>query len=121
MAMTLSDKIASRVWKDSGATWNYSDASPVHGYMVSMRETEYVCSVYEFGPDVVEAYVATTPLPKGDYFYGAWVEDGKVYLDVSINVTTRDEAMMIADLEDQLAVFDVYTGTVVQSDHLATA
>jgi hypothetical protein len=44
--------------------------------------------------------------------FGGWRDpfDGRIYLDVSILVEDREQALALAREHDQLAVFDFWTG-----------
>ena len=108
------DALYAEILVMGGASWNATEDAPVFGYLVSVRETEYVVPVEEFGPEVIDAYMAVTSLPEGAY-YGAWVEDDHVYLDVSLHVTTEAEALLIADIENQKAVYDAYEGRCIDT------
>lgn len=37
---------------------------------------------------------------------GLWVNDGKLYIDISINIESLDEALKIAIEKNELAIFD---------------
>ena|SRR5690606_6928512 len=101
------DTIFTEILVNSGATWGTSQV-PNFGYMVSIRDYEYVTNVHDFGPNVIDAYEQCTPLQDGTY-YGAWIDGDNAYLDLSIWTATEEEAHMIADLEDQKAIFNLYT------------
>lgn len=101
------DALYAEILVKGGASWNANDAAPVFGYLVSVQETEYVVPVEDFGPEVIDAYVEMTELPDGAY-YGAWIAEDHVYLDVSLHVTTEAEAWLVADIENQKAFYDAY-------------
>lgn len=103
--------ITATIFAEDGATWGDIEV-PTFGYMVSVKGYEYVTDVYTFGPDTVEAYEAATPLREGMY-YGAWIDGTDVYLDASLWVPTEAEALMIADLEDQKAIYSLYDHEVI--------
>lgn len=45
-------------------------------------------------------------LKKLSAFVGFWIDDGKIYLDISVNVGDKKEALRIAKENKQLAIYD---------------
>lgn len=75
------------------------------GYMVSIKGKEL-----QVPKDNIKAlrialkcYILDTPKP---YYIGAWVDNGIVYIDNSLRVTTKKEALKIAKENEQLAIYD---------------
>ena len=112
--MKTANDVYADIMTGNGATWGPQGDMPSYGYLVSVRETEYIVHVRDFCPDVIDAYMTVTSLPEGAY-YGAWVEDDHVYLDVSLHVTTEAEALLVADIENQKAVYDAYEGRCIDT------
>jgi hypothetical protein len=105
--MRTPDSLYSDIMVFGGALWDDTDELPFYGYLVALGEYSYSTDVFDFGPDVVEAYLATTPLPQ-DGYYGAFIDGDRVHLSVSLHATTKAEAHVIADLEDQEVVVNLY-------------
>ena len=81
------------------------EMNPTTGYMVSIMGREKI--VDELTDEVVRQYlqdnfIHITPTT----YFGAWFNDGKWYLDVSMNIQDRDIAIGIAQKNEQLAIWD---------------
>ena len=75
------------------------------GYMVSLSGYEKVIKDIKF----LELAQVKSYLKKAkrlNAFVGFWVDDGKIYLDLSINISNKKEALKIAKNNKQLAIFD---------------
>lgn len=97
-----------KILENGGATLNpntLEDAGLKEGYMVALNELEEVIPVESFNASQLER-MASIARAKGGYL-GAWVNDNKVYLDISYNVLTRHDAIIIGEREKQLAIWDV--------------
>ena len=90
-----------------GMTWSPDRETPNYGYMISLKDYEYVCHIDDFDVSVVDAYQEVRPNTPNSYL-GAWVHGDNVYLDISLHVNTKAEAYMIADIENQFAVYNLY-------------
>jgi hypothetical protein len=85
------------------------ELSDCGGYAVSIfpdRGTQVNSD--EFGPDDILAFSRKNAdiLDKKGAILGAWRDNGKVYLDVSIFVENRDRALFLAKQHAQLAIYD---------------
>ncbi|MGW1867977.1 hypothetical protein ACWCPS_20700 [Streptomyces mauvecolor] len=100
---------------DGGLTFSPFLPTPVVGYMVSIAGSERTIPLEDFGPESLAEYVGDYAASVADrgLFYGAWVDEGLVYLDLSMNVIDRSEAVAMGHLESQLAIFDVANGDVI--------
>lgn len=91
---------------------------PTDGFMVALLGHEQTFTTEEFEVTHLVRYVAdkfevlTGP---GEVYLGAWVSDGLVYLDVSECIADRAEALTLAALRTQLAVWDVVKGEEVST------
>ncbi|MFD7336701.1 hypothetical protein ACFV98_11940 [Streptomyces violascens] len=114
MQMTLQDQCRTIV-DDGGLTFSPFELTPVVGYMVSIAGSERIIPLEDFGPENLAEYVGDYAASVADLglFYGAWVDEGLVYLDLSMNVIDRSEAVAMGHLESQLAIFDVANGDVI--------
>lgn len=106
---------AAQILANGGATWRPgSDAAqPQNGYMVSVRDAEYTLPVSEFSDSDVERYTAkyfNTVNQSANRYFGAWVNDGVVFLDVSVHLSNRDDAIRRGVAEKQLSIFDLNVG-----------
>lgn len=75
------------------------------GYMVSLEGHEKVVKkIDHLELATVKRYLKNAK--KLNAFVGFWVDNGLIYLDLSINIKTKKEALKIAKNNKQLAIFD---------------
>ncbi|MFI6682534.1 hypothetical protein [Streptomyces sp. NPDC050485] len=112
--MTLVEQCRAIV-NDGGLTFSPILPTPVGGFMVSIAGSERTVPIESFGPEVLAEYMAdyASHVASRGLFYGAWIDGGMVYLDLSMNVQDRAEAMALGRLESQLAIFDIANNDVV--------
>lgn len=100
-----------------GFTYNLETRDTVStGYAVSTRKGfEKVYPQAEFHPDIILDYVIhyAEVFNKPGNCLGAWVDDCKVYLDVSTVVADAATAKALCFEHDQLAYFDLAKGETV--------
>lgn len=80
------------------------------GYAVSpYKERELQIPLNEFDSNALQSYVLENSdlLAKEAHFLGAWIDNSIVYLDVSIQVSQKQNALKIAKQANQLAIFDL--------------
>jgi hypothetical protein len=49
-------------------------------------------------------------------YLGGWVNEDKVYLDLSLNIDDKKEAMSVANNNNQVAIFDLNSKIWIQVD-----
>ncbi|MCM1967768.1 hypothetical protein [Streptomyces sp. G1] len=101
--------------RDGGLTFSPVRPAPTGGYMVSVAGSERMIPLGSFGPENLTDYFAeygARVLGEG-FFFGAWVDGGFVYLDLSMNLRDRSEAEVMGRLESQLAIYDIANGQVI--------
>lgn len=86
--------------------------SPTTGYMVGLnREHGGVAHTFplsELTPERLAAHRNEAQAKAGtDAYQGGWIENGKVYLDVSHNVQNRDEAVAMGKKHNQKAIYHI--------------
>lgn len=88
---------------------NHFGDAPGSGYMVSVEGSEQVIPVAGLKADDIVRFRAAhaDALAAPDTFLGAWVEDGKVFLDVSKVVHDRNAALQAGRDGRQLAIYDL--------------
>jgi hypothetical protein len=120
-----------------GFSINENGDNPSSGWMVSQAGTERSFSIEDLASaepndlrenpvepwhDNVKAEVNRfisdnrSDLSQPGTFLGGWVDEGRLYLDVSHNIQSKDEAMTYAEDNDQLAAFNAGTGEYVRFD-----
>lgn len=98
--------IKSFIIKNGGATLNHNGA-PVKlksGYQVSVHDVAIIPLKY-FSRKVFEMIMAYERLKRGDYM-GLWIEDDKVFIDVSRRIATKREALRVGREYRQRAIYD---------------
>jgi hypothetical protein len=101
-ASTLVDQIA-----DSGGySVNADGQSPETGYMVSVVGAEVIFPLASVTAAELQHYCDNHPLLP-DQFWGAWSDNGLLYLDVSENIASLDCALRIGRERHQIAIWDV--------------
>lgn len=106
------DELVSRLEDEGGFSYDMvRDEFPSKGYAVSPFKEREVVHPYEKGKtlDQVFNYADANAdiLTQEDAVFGGWVEDGKVYFDVSILAETPEKAGEIAKAHGQRAYFDL--------------
>jgi hypothetical protein len=97
---------------------HFGDA-PKTGYMVSRDGSEKVIPVSSLTADDVAAFRSKyrTALTNPNTYLGAWVYEGKVFLDVSDHLQDKAEAIQLAYKNHQLAIFDLAAMDSIDTSH----
>lgn len=81
--------------------------NPTTGFMVSLPDSEKVVNVSELtSADIRAQLTKMLARDSENLFFGAWVDDNKVYLDFSLNLEDKNEALLFGELWAQLAIWD---------------
>lgn len=109
-------KFKQSILNNGGASYNLLNGqlNPTDGYMVSIKGHEVVIGenwVYKTQYHIAEyikekAIILCGAVTNSRFFIGAWVDDNKLYLDVSMKVTTKEEAEKMAMDNEQKAYYD---------------
>lgn len=109
--------LSSRLVAEGGFTYQpITKESPVDGYMVSpYKGRETVIDGTQISSRQLSQYVRRNSdlLQDPSNYMGGWVDGGKTYLDVSKRCTSFAEAMDTAINAQQIAFYDLKTGTTV--------
>lgn len=112
--------------KHGGSTYNLvtGQGTPTKGYMVALQGKE---QTYNFDLkntkglqyDVANYIKENTIILLGgavcnDYFLGSWVNKGKLYLDVCVNVGDKKEALFLGKKYGQIAIWDCENQTEIK-------
>lgn len=104
------------VLDNGGATlvpYSYRPADMTDGYMVSLAGRE---AVYQLSGDEATDFrlitdATTQYVERHDFqprqFVGLWTDDGRLYVDTSVHVASRAEAVQLAQDNHQLALWDI--------------
>ena len=90
-----------------GCSLNDNFHSPDKGYMIGGFGKELIFpSISEVIIPQVESWIEEHKLRK-DQYYVVWVDSGKVYFDVSVNLQDKDQAIKIGKVKKQIAIWDL--------------
>lgn len=91
---------------------NYSNGELVeynNGYMVSIRDIVKInlnavstLNVLK----VVDNIINTFSIEDTDAVYGFWIDNGSLYIDMSLNVFNLEDAMQVAKSTNQISIWD---------------
>ena len=99
--------------KDGGLTIKpFTGEKPSGGYMVALQGYELQVPVTEFFTGIVADYIgehAQKLMANPSLCLGTWVNEGIVYLDLSENVGSREQALALGKERNQLAIFNLET------------
>ena len=106
----LAEKAKILTEKNGGVTINLEGDIPETGFAFSRnKDTEFVKPMDKWTIDDIERYVDQNfdLLQDDNAFLGVWVDEGKVYTDVSTVLPDKVGALVEAKNADQLAIFDL--------------
>lgn len=122
-------KVAQYTREHGGGTFNPStgETYPNGGYVVSINpECEYTIPLERFCAEdiaqylltvrpVIDAWNHSTNDVRGNSlkWFGTWVHEGNVYLDVVCVLSSKYRALWLADEYDQLAIYDIANGVEI--------
>ena len=105
--------VVNNVYTETLANQGYSTdltgKKPTSGYMVSVPNHEKVVPLDNFNANAIQKYISSNraDLEELEAFLGTWVNEGKVYFDVSVNIGDLQEALELGKKYKQLAIFDL--------------
>ena len=105
-----------RVRANEGFTLDTHLQSPTAGYMVSLKGTEVQFpNVADMPDDVLQRECEDfhSEVPR-DVYFGAWVDEGTLYLDHSVNIQDREVAIAFGHANNQLAIWDIANGKSIR-------
>lgn len=94
--------IMQSIKKEDGYTHKKHDV----GYMVSLKGYERKVSLEKSANEIekeIENYIKENTLE----LLGIWIESGYIYLDQSINIESKNDALQFGKKNEQLAIFDI--------------
>ncbi len=106
----LSTIIINNTAHKNGYTTSINGNKPYIGYMVSIPDKEVVFNNFqEFNQVSVNNFIVENLnlLKRDNYFIGTWIYEGKIYLDISINLSSKSEAIKAGKKNNQLAIYDI--------------
>lgn len=91
---------------------------PISGFMVSpYKDHEKIIPFDLFTIADLEKYISDKAELITDRAYiGGWIDNADLYMDISINVQNKIEAIKIAQLNNQLSIYDVNSGLSIATE-----
>ena len=104
-------KIIKETLKNNGGSFNVSKSKikkPLKGFICSIKDL-LIIDKKDFNVKLIKSLVKQEfNLLKNDkYFIGTWLENGKVYIDISSNFSNLEKALEVAENNKQLAIYDI--------------
>ena len=110
----LNNDMVQHIMKNGGATFTSSleHANLKKGYMVSLPEHEQVVSLETAHTANLEKFTRLAKSLNG--FVGTWLNNGRIYLDISVNILDLSEALRFGKKWNQLAIYDIENETTIE-------
>ena len=118
-AVDIADAVYAR--RSGGTVYVDPNNDPVDGYCVGLKGYETIvdlddCSYGDVLADIVDklenaGHTRCDGLPVGIGWWTPAGSDGKTYLDVSVHIADRADALAFAEAADQIAIYDCASGT----------
>ncbi len=108
--MINTKELLNKIFADGGFSVQVaSGLIPSRGYMVSIQGCEEVYYSEDVTDDTIPGYITrhVKQLLHPGAYLGAWLDGIEVYLDVSINVASLEDALNLARNNSQLAIYDL--------------
>lgn len=95
------------IW--NGSSFNMDIEKPTKGYMVSMELFELVIDLKELSVDDIVKFINKNKLEFDSRlkYLGLWIDEGKIYIDVSVCFSELKLAEFFGVINNQSAVYDV--------------
>jgi hypothetical protein len=116
MKKNLSGIVYRETIEKQGCSLNLDGLQPAGGYMVSLKGYEQRVPVLEFSTMHVESFIRANLglLNDRNLYIGTWIDQELVYIDISVNQTELKEALRIAKVNGQLAIYSIESGRTIE-------
>jgi hypothetical protein len=107
---------------NGGFTADQSFNAPATGYMVSLKGTEVQFPNYSTMSDeqlereCQEYYTNEVNWERQGVYFGAWLDDGVLFFDNSVNIQDLEVAIAFGQANNQLAIWDIANGKSIRLD-----
>jgi len=111
--MINTKELLNKIFADGGFSIQVaSGLIPSSGYMVSIQGCEEVYNTEDVTDDTIPGYITrhVKQLLLPGAYLGAWLDGWEVYLDISVNVDSLEDALDLAHNNSQLAIYDISSG-----------
>lgn len=100
--------IIKEIKENNGGTYN-KDLKSINaksGYMVSLQGYEKKCKSEQ---EIEKAINENMEIVRGldNAYLGAWIDEGIIYIDISVLVENKEDAMELGKINNQLAIYDI--------------
>lgn len=106
----ISKHIVSEIRQGNDGSMNANFFVPVEGFMVGGYSWTMVGQPELFDQDLVFSYLANNEsflFDSDSHFVGWWTDNGKVYLDMSVNLFDREYAGIQGRNNNEIAIWDL--------------
>lgn len=114
-------KIIEEIKENGGGTYNkeLKSINATSGYMVSLLGYERKCKTIE---EIEKAITENTEIIRGldSAYLGAWIDEGIVYIDISVLVENKEDALQLGKINNQLAIYDIQNNESIYLNYYYT-
>ena len=100
--------IIREIKENNGGTYNkeYKTINAKKGFMVSLQGYERKCKTEQ---ETEKAIKENMEIVRGldSAYLGAWSDEGITYIDISVLVENKEDAMQLGKINNQLAIYDI--------------
>ena len=100
--------IIEEIKKNNGGTYNKNlkSINASKGFMVSLQGYEVKCKTDE---EIEQAITKNMEIVRGldNAYLGAWIDDNITYIDISVLVENKEDALEMGKINNQLAIYDI--------------
>lgn len=100
--------IIEEIKENSGGTYNkeLKSINVKSGYMVSLQGYEVKSRTDE---ETEQAIIKNMEIIKGldNAYLGTWIDEGIVYIDISVLVENKEDALELGKINNQIAIYDI--------------
>ena len=114
-------KIIEEIKENNGGTYNKNlkSISANRGFMVSLQGYEVKCKTDE---EIEQAITKNMEIVKGlnSAYLGAWIDEGITYIDISVLVENKEDALEMGKINNQLAIYDLQSNASIYLSYYYT-
>lgn len=102
------EKIKNAVIENGGITLDsktLENANLTSGYMVSISGYEVITTINDLTTNSLLAHARIAHALGG--YVGLWLDNDKLYIDISLNIKSLENALKTGKFNNQLAIYDI--------------
>jgi len=107
----------SETLSNNGASYSIltGELNPTNGYFVSLANKGVTVDLNNFTQKDIVVFISENydTLSQENHFIGSWISEGIVYLDVTVQVTDKRNALELGYRNGQQAIYDANVGKVI--------